>query len=437
MLKLLQQIFRIFIQNYVPSNALNMNDKYSKIKNRETNKSVLVKIGSDLKPEIISAIVEKWQLLLDTVAKIADVPSGLIMKLNEETIQVFLRSQTEGNPYNAGEEEKLVYGLYCETVIAEQKELLVPDATKNKLWKDNNPDIEINMISYLGFPINWPDGEVFGTVCLLDNKENFFNENYKKLLFLTKKHIESDLHIVVSQRELEKKNEELAKMNDIKTRFLSLISHDVRGGIGTLNEFLKLIIQKLDDYEIDKLKDDLNMLSQSAGSAYLVLENLLSWSKNDLLQLEPNKKQIDIVLMIENLLIYFKQSLEMKNIKVVKKYCKNSIIVFADKNMINTSIRNILSNAIKYNHVNGKIIIEIICKIDQTIIRIEDTGIGMDNTTKKKLFSYSKSNHSEGSEVLESSGLGLILANDFLKKNNASENVESEIGKGSVFEIIL
>ena len=76
------------------------------------------------------------------------------MKLNEETIEVFVKSNTEGNPYKTGEEAKLIYGLYCETVIGTQKQLLVPDATKSKVWNENNPDVDINMISYLGLPVN-------------------------------------------------------------------------------------------------------------------------------------------------------------------------------------------------------------------------------------------------------------------------------------------
>jgi hypothetical protein len=145
-----------------------MTDRYAKIIIRDPCEIKQVKIGSKLKPDITSSIIEKWQSLLNATAKIMGVPAGLIMKLNEDSIEVLLKSSTSGNPYEVGEEAKLIYGLYCETVIGTQKKLLVPDATKDPIWKDNNPDIDINMISYLGFPLNWPDGECFGTVCILD-----------------------------------------------------------------------------------------------------------------------------------------------------------------------------------------------------------------------------------------------------------------------------
>jgi signal transduction histidine kinase len=413
-----------------------MNEKKSKITIRETKETKLVSISSDIKPEIFSAITEKWQLLLDTVAKIVNVPSGLIMRLNEDTIEVFLKSKTNGNPYHVGETAELIYGLYCETVIGTQEELLIPDATKSLVWGKNNPDVDINMISYLGYPINWPDGKVFGTVCLLDNKENNYNDNFKKLLYLTKTHIESDLQIILSKLELEELNKNLEESSSIKTRFLSLISHDVRGGIGTLNEFLKLMIDKYDTYERKKLKRDLISLNHMTNSAFMVLENLLSWSKNDLLQLDPEKKQFNLVEMMDSLISFFKLSIKMKNLELIQDYDDKNIMVFADENMLRTSLRNILSNAIKFNKNQGKISIQISKKGNRTIISIEDTGIGMDKTTKENLFSYSGA-HQFAETTGESSGLGLFLTKDFLEKNNVMVHVQSEIGKGTKFELTI
>jgi len=414
-----------------------MKEKKSRITIRETKETKNVPINADVKPEIFTAITEKWQSLLDTIAKIVDVPSGLIMRLNEDTIEVFLKSQTNGNPYHEGEKADLNYGLYCETVIGTQKELLVTDATKSSVWRKNNPDVDINMISYLGYPINWPDGKVFGTVCLLDNKENNYNDNFKKLLHLTKKHIESDLQLIVSKLKLEALNKNLEETSGIKTRFLSLISHDVRGGIGTLNEFLKLMINNFDTYEREKLKKDLISLNHMTNGAFLLLENLLSWSKNDLLHLEPEKKQFNIVEKIENLLSYFKLSIQMKNLEIIKNYDDNNIMVTADENMLRTSLRNILSNAIKFNKNQGKINIQISKQGKHTMISIKDTGIGMDKTTREQLFSYSGSHQFGKTSGESSSGLGLFLTKDFLDKNDIAINVQSQVDQGTKFELII
>jgi c-di-GMP phosphodiesterase len=372
--------------------CFSMKKRYSKINIRESGQQKTVEIGSKLKPEIVSEVVQKWQSLIDVTAKIVNVPSGLIMKLNEDSIEVFVKSQTDGNPYEAGEQAKLIYGLYCETVIGTQKQLLVPDATKSKVWKDNNPDVEINMISYLGLPINWPDGEVFGTVCLLDKKENRYNPDYIELLNQVKNHIETDLQLLVANKEL---------------------------------------IENIDNYDKPRLKMILQSLSQNAGSAYQTLESLLRWSKNDLLQLEPDKNPVNVVQVIENLLFYFHQVILIKKINVVEEFDSDKIFVQADENMLIASLRNILSNAVKYNKTGGKIFIRVYQHNTKTIIEVEDTGIGMNPEKLNELFTYKRGN--TGKEA----GIGLILAKDFLDKNGAVLKVESESGKETKFVIAI
>lgn len=193
--------------------------RFSSIYIRETSESKEVEITAPTKPEIQKYVLDKWQTLIDTIAKVVGVPSGLIMRLNEETIEVFLKSNTPGNPYKQGEEAKLIYGLYCENVIGTQSKLLVPDATKSEIWAKNNPDVDINMISYLGFPLNWPDGQVFGTVCLLNNEENRYSEDYQELLRQVKLHLEKDLEVLLLNKELNEKNLNLEQSNITKSKF--------------------------------------------------------------------------------------------------------------------------------------------------------------------------------------------------------------------------
>lgn len=411
------------------------NEKYSHIFIREKYESKKVKIGSDSKPEVTASVLKKWQSLLDTLAKIAAVPSSLIMRLNEDSIEVFLKSETEGNPYEKGEEARLVYGLYCETVIGTQEKLLVPNATKSKVWKDNNPDVDINMISYLGFPINWPDGEVFGTVCLLDSKENNFNEDFSNLLQQVKQHIETDLEQLVIKQKLEEKNKELEQMNETKSRFLSLISHDIRGGIGVLDEFLRIIIENLDNYDNTKIRTMLKTLSERAGYSFQMLDNLLNWTKNDMVELHADKTYFDVVKQIENLLDYFKQSLSLKKIIIDKNFSDEKMRIHADKRMIKASLRNILSNAIKYTPNGGRIMIKTRGKNNRQIIYIEDTGIGMNEKQLEKLFTYNDAYTKHGTNGEESSGIGLMLTKEFLDKNEAQVKVKSVLGKGTCFKI--
>ena len=130
-------------------------------------------------PELV---LEKWQGMVDLMAELVGVPAGLVMRIAREDIEVFVSSRTEGNPYRPGDKEHLLgSGLYCETVIRSRNKLLVPNALLDESWK-NNPDIKLNMISYLGYPILLPNGHPFGTICVLDNKEDSYSPIYEHLV---------------------------------------------------------------------------------------------------------------------------------------------------------------------------------------------------------------------------------------------------------------
>lgn len=141
--------------------------------------------------EISAEMIAGWQSVVNMLAEIIDVPAALIMKVDPPHIEVFRASESGSNPYGAGDREHLA-GLYCEKVIGTRGRLLVPNALKDSEW-DKNPDIKPGMISYLGFPLLWPDGEVFGTICVLDSKENTFGKLYEKLMLRFKDLIEAHL----------------------------------------------------------------------------------------------------------------------------------------------------------------------------------------------------------------------------------------------------
>ncbi|MFA8435002.1 MAG: PAS domain S-box protein [Marinifilaceae bacterium] len=150
-------------------------------------------LRTDTAPNLVltSSILDKWQKLLDLIGKTFDLPATLIMKKKGHVIEVFASSEEFSNPYIRGSIEKLD-GLYCETVINTRSKLLIPNALKDKRWR-NNPDIKLGMIAYLGYPIFMPDGTVFGTLCVLDRKENTFSQDIENLLLQIKEIIELDV----------------------------------------------------------------------------------------------------------------------------------------------------------------------------------------------------------------------------------------------------
>src|SRR6516165_9384190 len=164
--------------------------------------------------EVPFETVQKWQEIVNIVAEIMHVPSALVMKVEPPNIKVFVSNESNSNPYERNEVAPLNTGLYCETVMKTRQSLLVPDALRDEEWK-SNPDIKLGMISYLGFPISWPDGEIFGTICVLDKKRNEYNELYRKLLLQWRDVLQADLRSVATLHgELEEREAKIRRLVD-------------------------------------------------------------------------------------------------------------------------------------------------------------------------------------------------------------------------------
>ena len=138
------------------------------------------------------AVIDKWQEITNLLAELVQVPAALIMRVEPPEISVFVASKSQGNPYHPRERACLNTGLYCETVMRTRQLLLVPDALDDDEWR-SNPDIELGMISYLGVPISWPSGEIFGTICVLDHKRNAYTEVHHRLLLQLRDVVQADL----------------------------------------------------------------------------------------------------------------------------------------------------------------------------------------------------------------------------------------------------
>src|SRR6056297_797814 len=196
--------------------------------------------------DIPEETLNSWQKILNFVVEITGVTASLIMKVDPPYMEVVRSSQSEDNPYNIGDKEKLP-GLYCEEVIKSDQKLMVPNALKDDKWK-NNPDIELGMISYLGFPIKWPDGDFFGTICLLETKENKFSDTTEDLLKEFKEFIESNLKNVYQNQEFKKSE-----------RKYKTILNSIGDGVITTDENLWIeimnpIAEKLTGYKLKEVK---------------------------------------------------------------------------------------------------------------------------------------------------------------------------------------
>ncbi len=238
------------------------------------------------KPDIPKQMLAKWQRIVDMMAHISDVPASLITKVVKPKLAMFISSNTPGNPYLTGDLCDLDTGLYCETVMETHARLLVSDARVDLSWV-NNPDMKHDMVFYLGYPLTWPDGEVFGTVCVLDCGENERAVLFDNLIRDFQQIINSDLRFLLeldcryhSEVSLQKKL--LQKDQEIKTK-----SNDLE----EINTALKVLFKQR-DADKQELEDKILYNIQQ-----LVLPYLTKLNKTKM----DRQQQICVELIQQNL----------------------------------------------------------------------------------------------------------------------------------------
>lgn len=412
-----------------------MRNSSSEVLIRKSNELVGVEVLSDMYLVVDDLVEDKWKSLVNISAKLLGVRSVVVTRLCPRHVEVFLTNEHQNSFFKIGEIFKLKQGSFCETVIGTRQELLIADAKTDKIWSEFVLSKSPEMVSYLGYPLLWPGGEVFGTVCFFDDKQNRFEDFEKSYLDVIKKTIETDLELLALKYNLEQSNEKLEKSNKVKSVFLSLISHDVRGSIGTIYEFLQLLLSNEDDLKNEEMIEALNVIKTSIGGAYATLDDLLLWSKSEMLELKASKSEVDVVALVEKVINFFnlQKTIKGQEITFEAKLGNNKRLL--DALMFEASLRNLISNALKYTDVCGSISIRLFEKNKKTILEIQDSGVGMTQSQLDSLFSYFDGKSKSGTDGESSAGIGLILSKDLLDKNGIEIKVSSEKGKGSIFRL--
>ena len=233
------------------------------------------------------------------------------------------------------------------------------------------------------------------------------------------------------------KNLELKETNAAKDKFFAIIARDLRGPTGSLATFLELINETFDDYTSTELKEILLTLYKSADNVSVLLENLLIWAQSQLNKIEFRPAEFNLTDVIQTSTKGLKQIADNKQIDISYEL-NDQIFVLADPNMVQTIVRNILSNAIKFTHRGGSVIIKsTIQNTNYAIISITDNGVGIEEPDLSKIFDISNTIHTNGTENEMSTGLGLILVKDFIEKNNGTITIESKKNVGTIVSFSL
>ncbi len=231
-------------------------------------------------------------------------------------------------------------------------------------------------------------------------------------------------------------NKQLQEINATKDKFFSIISHDLRNNLGSFRNVTQLLLENYEFFSKEEMKESLSLINSTSKKVYNLLENLLEWSRSQTGRIPFNPEPFNLYLSVNNIVGLMKTNAKLKEIELVSEVPEFSY-VYADVNMINTVLRNLVTNAIKFTPQNGKITIISTHFEDKVIICVKDTGVGISQKSIDKLFRIDENLTTIGTANEQGSGLGLILCREFVEKNNGKIWAESEIGVGSTFSFSL
>ncbi len=231
---------------------------------------------------------------------------------------------------------------------------------------------------------------------------------------------------------IEKSEKELRLLNASKNKFFSIIAHDLKNPLHTVLGYSYLMHKDYDRFKEDERRKFASDIYQSTNNIFRLLQNLLEWSRSQTGNLNFTPAVVEYQRILDNSLSVLRSIADQKNI-VIKTGNDPDLKLFADPLMIETVLRNLINNAIKFTPEGGNIEVSAKVADGQVLVSVSDTGVGISEEETKNLFRIDSKVKRKGTNNEDGSGLGLILCHEFVEKHNGKIWVKSTPGKGSEF----
>jgi len=252
----------------------------------------------------------------------------------------------------------------------------------------------------------------------------------------TKQLRQEKIEIQAQKEIIEKQAQNLEQSNNTKDKFFSIIAHDLRNPFQALMGYTEHLYTVLDHVDKKELKESIGIIKDSSKTLLSLTENLLEWANLQTGKIKPEPVGFELSELISQCIDVFKQTASQKNIKIVHS-SEEEVSLYADRNMILTVLRNLISNAIKFTTDGGEVTITTIQKENYCTIKVSDTGIGMSTKILKGVLSLDLKTTRRGTNEEAGTGLGLVLCKEMVEMNNGSLEVDSKEGQGTTVSVIL
>lgn len=265
-----------------------------------------------------------------------------------------------------------------------------------------------------------------------EEEKQYLRKHFEELQVVRDDLEERTSELAILNEKLRQSEIQLEEINKNKDRFFSIISHDLRSPFNSLLGLTKLILEDFDGFSKEEIRDSVYNLHQVSEGLFALIEDLLDWSRIQFNRIEFQAETFNLYELVVFVVNSQKSVARDKNISIVNLVPKNCT-VRADQHMINTIIRNLVGNAIKFTPKYGLVKISSGFDIDDIIISVEDTGVGMRKEIADKLFKMESKVSTSGTEGESGTGLGLLICKEFVEKHGGKIWVKSQLEKGSSF----
>lgn len=322
---------------------------------------------------------------------------------------------------------------FCAHTILENDVFIVPDATKDIRFHDHPMVSDSGGIRfYAGMPLTTSQGYNIGSLCVIDGSPRELDENQIEALRILSQQVIKQLELRKANKTLNLQSQSLREKNEINKRLLFIIGHDVRSPLASLRGLMSMV--KDGSLSSSEFQEMTAQIMSTLGSADRLLNDLLQWAASHQEKGTTNEN-LDLQKLVESIANSFSVEFGRKLNRIKNLILVETVVNF-DKNILLFVLRNLLLNANKFTE-EGFISIETSKGSNSITIRVSDTGQGMSPEQMRKLFNWERRSSTLGTKGEKGSGLALLLCQDLLRKNGGDLLVESEVGKGSTFSVVL
>lgn len=240
----------------------------------------------------------------------------------------------------------------------------------------------------------------------------------------------------LAEEALRESEARLIALNATKDRFFSIIGHDIKNPLGNILGFSNILLDQIHNQNFEGLEEYANIIQKASVRVMDLVTNLLEWSRTQTGQIKFIPEYFELEEAIDDATELLNDWAKQKSIHLHKELPQH-LSLFADRAMINTILRNLISNGIKFTEKGGKIIISAENRDHQIIVSVRDNGIGIRKEDIEKLFRIEATYSIKGTQEETGTGLGLLICKEFIDLHGGKIRVESTVGKGSTFSFML